>query len=70
MLLVRVSSRPSFWDTFPPEQRQKVFENAAKTSLVEHVADADEVAEAFLFCMKCQYITGQRIEVDGGAVFA
>ncbi|KAL5511060.1 hypothetical protein ACEPAH_4275 [Sanghuangporus vaninii] len=61
--------KTEFWDTFPPEQREKVLENAAKTSLVQHVADADEIAEAFLFCMKCQYITGQRIEVDGGAVF-
>jgi len=34
--------------------------------LVKHVADSDEIAEAFLFCMKCTYLTGQRIEVDGG----
>ncbi|KAL5489721.1 hypothetical protein ACEPAI_4553 [Sanghuangporus weigelae] len=60
--------KTEFWDTFPPEQRQNLLEHAAKTSLVQHVADADEIAEAFLFCMKCQYITGQRIEVDGGAV--
>ncbi|KLO14091.1 short-chain dehydrogenase/reductase SDR [Schizopora paradoxa] len=34
--------------------------------LVRHVADGDEIAEAFLFCMRCEYLTGQRIEVDGG----
>ena len=54
--------------------------------LVKHVAEPEEIAEAYLFVMKyvflrfdmivglsinhfvfrCQFVTGQRIEVDGG----
>jgi len=34
--------------------------------LVQHIADADEVAEAYLFAMKCNYLTGQTIPVEGG----
>ncbi len=29
-----------------------MFEEASKSLLVKHVADGDEVAEAYLFCMK------------------
>ncbi|THG97681.1 hypothetical protein EW145_g7564, partial [Phellinidium pouzarii] len=49
-----------------PEMREKMYEDAERKLLVKHVADPDEVAEAYLFLMKCGYITGQRIEVDGG----
>ncbi|KAL5532532.1 hypothetical protein ACEPAF_4306 [Sanghuangporus sanghuang] len=44
---------------------------AVKTELWDPNASRkpDEIAEAYLFCMKCQYITGQRIEVDGGAKY-
>ncbi|THG94215.1 hypothetical protein EW145_g8186, partial [Phellinidium pouzarii] len=49
-----------------PEMREKMYEDAERKLLVKHVADPDEIAEAYLFLMKCGYITGQRIEVDGG----
>ncbi|OCB86113.1 NAD-binding protein [Sanghuangporus baumii] len=61
--------KTELWDPMPPEVRNKIFEDSAKTLLVQHVAEPDEIAEAYLFCMKCQYITGQRIEVDGGAKY-
>jgi len=54
------------WDPMSEEQRTKIYESAAEKLLLKHVAEAEEVAEAYLFTMKCQYITGQRIEVDGG----
>ena len=34
------------------EQKMKRFEEHAKTLPVRHVADADEVAEAYLYAMK------------------
>ncbi|TDL21410.1 short-chain dehydrogenase/reductase SDR [Rickenella mellea] len=57
------------WNTLPTESRKKVMENAAAKLLVKHVAEPDEIAEVYLFLMKCDYITGQRIEVDGGNRF-
>ena len=35
------------------EQKQQTFAEAAKKLLVRHVADADEIAEAYLYLMKC-----------------
>lgn len=63
--------KTELWDNsgMSKEVQETTFASAAKSLLVQHVADADEIAEAYLFCMKCGYITGQRIEVDGGYKF-
>ena len=34
---------------------------------VKHMGMPDEIAEAYLFAMKCSYLTGQTIFVDGGS---
>ncbi|KLO08229.1 NAD-binding protein [Schizopora paradoxa] len=59
-----------FWDKMPMPQAQKdmLYEQYKNKLLLKHIANADEVADAFLFCMKCRYLTGQRIVVDGGLV--
>jgi len=54
------------WNPMPKEQVKQMMEASAKSLLVKHVATPEEIAEAYLFTMKCGYITGQRIEVDGG----
>ncbi|EJD02503.1 short-chain dehydrogenase/reductase SDR [Fomitiporia mediterranea MF3/22] len=59
--------KTELWDGHAPEAKNKILEDTAKNLLVQHVADPDEIAEAYIFLMKCGYITGQRIEVDGGA---
>jgi len=61
--------KTELWNPMPKEQIDAMMEASAKSLLVKHVADADEIAEAYLFTMKCGYITGQRIEVDGGYKF-
>ena len=48
--------------------RTAMYEQVAPTLPVKHVGTADEVAEAYLFAMKCSYFTGQTIFVDGGAL--
>lgn len=69
--------------------REAFYAAEGEKLLVKHVADADEIAEAYIFLMKlvrfdhsilsnlltlfpisyrCKYVTGQRIEVDGGFV--
>ncbi|EKM59336.1 uncharacterized protein PHACADRAFT_249761 [Phanerochaete carnosa HHB-10118-sp] len=54
------------WRAMDPVAKQNMFEAVAKTLPVGHIGSADEVAEAYLFLMKCSFVTGQRIEVDGG----
>ncbi|KAF8575315.1 NAD-binding protein [Ramaria rubella] len=56
------------WNVAPKDTVEKRFAEAAEKLLVKHVAEPAEIAEAYLFVMKCTYITGQRIEVDGGFV--
>ena len=68
--------------------KEKMYAEIGKKLPVQHVADAEECAEAYIFLMKygfasffeitrrsrkflrCKYITGQRIDVDGGASLA
>jgi len=62
---------PGYVDTdlyrnMPEERRAAVLKHALEKSLVKHVDSGDEVAEAYLFVMKCNYITGQTIHADGG----
>ncbi|KLO08231.1 NAD-binding protein [Schizopora paradoxa] len=59
--------KTELWESMPKEIHEHIFEQASEKSLVKHVADADEIADTYLFCMKCQYVTGQTIIVDGGA---
>ena len=70
------------WDGFSKEAKAQMLDGVAQGIPVKHVALPDEIAEAFLFVMKyvfahipkctsntlfrCNYVTGQRIEVDGG----
>ncbi|QRV95199.1 Enoyl-(Acyl carrier protein) reductase [Ceratobasidium sp. AG-Ba] len=53
-------------DHFP----QELVEWTRRKSLVGHIGTPEEVAEAYVFAMKCQYLTGQVITVDGGGVLA
>ncbi|KAG8792841.1 hypothetical protein FRC12_004712 [Ceratobasidium sp. 428] len=48
--------------------RKTIFETHLQKLLVGHVGTPEEVAEAYIFAMKCQYLTGQVITVDGGGV--
>ncbi|GJJ07001.1 hypothetical protein Clacol_001199 [Clathrus columnatus] len=50
----------------PTELRDRVLNEIVPKLLVKHVGMPDEVAEAYLFCMKCTYVTGQCLVIDGG----
>jgi len=54
------------WDIMPAAAKEAFLKKTAQTLLVKHVAEPEEIAEAYLFAMKCKYLTGKRIEVDGG----
>ncbi|KAG9092054.1 hypothetical protein FS749_016027 [Ceratobasidium sp. UAMH 11750] len=53
---------------FPAEMRDHMFKTYREKLLVGHIGTPEEVAEAYIFAMKCQYLTGQIITVDGGGV--
>ena len=40
----------------------------ADATLLKCIGSAEEAAEAYLYCMRCAYVTGTRIDVDGGAL--
>jgi len=56
------------WNDVPQAQKESFWAEVKDKLLVKHIAGPAEIAEAYLFVMKCAYITGQRIEVDGGFV--
>ncbi|KAG8682019.1 hypothetical protein FRC11_000360 [Ceratobasidium sp. 423] len=55
------------FDAFPKETRESIFKAQREALPVGHVALPTEAAEAYIFAMKCTYLTGQVITVDGGA---
>ncbi|KAJ3541934.1 hypothetical protein NM688_g6027 [Phlebia brevispora] len=54
------------WKNISDEAQDKLLSPLLKKIPVKHLGTADELAEAYLFLMKCTYITGQSIQVDGG----
>jgi len=58
------------WDGLPADVKAGLMNNFAEKSLVKHVAQPDEVAEAYLFVMKCTNMSGKTIDVEGGALLA
>ena len=52
----------------PPELRDGWIKEQSQKLPVGHVAKPEEVAEAYIFAMKCNYLTGQVIVVDGGGL--
>jgi hypothetical protein len=40
------------WDPLPEAQREKMKKDATESLLVKHVAEPEEIAEAYLFVMK------------------
>jgi len=58
------------WDGMPEEQKAGLMKMFSEHSLVKHVAQPEEVAETYLFLMKCTNMSGQTIDCEGGALLA
>ncbi|KZT50394.1 NAD(P)-binding protein [Calocera cornea HHB12733] len=58
------------WDGLIPDihMKEATKKFLIEHSLVKHLAQPEEIAEAYLFVMKCTNVTGQTIEVEGGAL--
>ena len=47
-----------------------ILDKYAEGTLVKRIGTSDEAAEAYVFCMRCSFMTGSRIDVEGGALLA
>jgi len=56
------------WGYLEPATKEAVFKTMLERQLVNHIAGPEEIADAYIFAMKCTYFTGQCIEVEGGTL--
>ncbi|EJU04234.1 short-chain dehydrogenase/reductase SDR [Dacryopinax primogenitus] len=56
------------WGHMPADVKAGFMKGFADHSLVQHTATPDEIAESYLFLMKCTNMTGKTIDVEGGAL--
>lgn len=54
------------WDTVLGDNKQAVLDGVAQTLPVGRIARPDEVAEAVVFLMRNESVTGEIIHIDGG----
>jgi len=55
-----------FFDDASQEFKEGMFKGASARTLVKRVGQPEDTAEAYLFLMKCGYITAETINVNGG----
>lgn len=60
--------RSPLWDNMCGEDRDAMFSAAAERIPLRRIAEADEVARAYLYCIEQTYSTGAVVNVDGGSV--
>ena len=60
--------RTPLWREMDEESREALYRGQADRLLVGHVAEAEEVAEAYLYLMRQTYGTGQTLVLDGGGM--
>ncbi|OBJ51307.1 SDR family oxidoreductase [Mycobacterium sp. 1423905.2] len=60
--------RSPLWDYMGKEDRDAMFADATQRIPLRRIADTDEVARAYLYCIEQTYSTGAVVKVDGGSV--
>jgi NAD(P)-dependent dehydrogenase (short-subunit alcohol dehydrogenase family) len=60
--------RTPLWSAMPGPDREALYREIEQDLLVGHVAEPEEIAEAYLYLMRQTYGTGQVLVVDGGGV--
>jgi NAD(P)-dependent dehydrogenase (short-subunit alcohol dehydrogenase family) len=56
------------WSHLPQEAREKTFQALVTKSTTGRIADASDVAEAYIYCMKDRNVTGSVISTNGGTL--
>ncbi|KZT37686.1 NAD(P)-binding protein [Sistotremastrum suecicum HHB10207 ss-3] len=58
------------WDGITPDLRDQLLTRSAEGVLLERLGTPEELAEAYLFAMKCGFLNGEIIHVNGGQKLA
>jgi NAD(P)-dependent dehydrogenase (short-subunit alcohol dehydrogenase family) len=59
------------WDKNNPKGfREAVIEKASKILLVEKVGTPQDIAEAYIYLLRADYVTGTSIVIDGGGLLS
>ena len=56
------------WREMPEEARESLFASQARRLPVGRVADAQDIAEGYLYLMRQTFVTGQTLVIDGGGL--
>lgn len=56
----------SWWDRLPPDVRSDLLQRSAAASLVGRNGTPEELADAIVFLIQNEFVTGTVLEVDGG----
>ncbi len=60
--------RTPLWANLPDADREALFAASGEALPVGYVAEADDLAHAYVYLMINRYATGQTVVVDGGGV--
>jgi NAD(P)-dependent dehydrogenase (short-subunit alcohol dehydrogenase family) len=52
------------------ESREAVFQSIAQSLLLKHIAQPEEIAEAYVYLAKNTFTTGSVIQIEGGAILS
>jgi NAD(P)-dependent dehydrogenase (short-subunit alcohol dehydrogenase family) len=61
-------TKTPLWSSLSPDEQEALYDGVASTLPVGRIADADDVARAYVYAMEQPMATGTSILVDGGAV--
>lgn len=50
----------------PPEALQAVLDDYKNSALLGKVGTSEEIAEPYIYCMRCSFVTGSIVDTDGG----
>jgi NAD(P)-dependent dehydrogenase (short-subunit alcohol dehydrogenase family) len=56
------------WSHLPQEAKEKTFQALVSKSTTGRIAEAGDVAEAYLYCMKDRNVTGSIVSTNGGVL--
>jgi NAD(P)-dependent dehydrogenase (short-subunit alcohol dehydrogenase family) len=59
--------RTDIWNSIPEDRREDQLRQFTARQPLPRVGEVEEIAEAYIFAMRCGYMTGQILHIDGGA---
>lgn len=60
--------RTPLWANMPESDRETMYQQAGSALLAGRVGEADEIAQAYLYLMNNDFVTGQTVVIDGGGL--